>query len=386
MSCALSEEELAALEAEAAERRAAASGGCGHAAPCEKSTCQDRGNCDTAVRRNAESQGTHGDGSWARGGVRAEYSKCMKCKTANAVVLVRQREPLCKTCLETGISGKVRALKSHKLMQPRDHIAIAFSGGSSSQALLCNVLPMRKHAATPRKERGKIEFDLTVIHINEAAAFGLSPQAAEAHARAVLAAAQQCGATPPAATVLVLPLSDVFLLPPFAAAGEPSAGRGNGNSSSSGSRSGGGCSVSQPQEEARRQRQQEGEETAQQEQEQQEGRRGQAEALREGGEAVSDGVEQDGQGGSSSSGTEARDAQLRALLQAVPDPTGREDLVRLLRGRLLAGTAGRLGATKLLRADSGTALAARVIADTAKGRGYSLPGDIQLVDARGAVG
>ncbi|KXZ55143.1 hypothetical protein GPECTOR_3g293 [Gonium pectorale] len=197
--------------------------------------------------------------------------------------------------------------------------------GSCSQALLCCILPMRKDAATQRKERGKIDLTLSVIHINEAAAHGLESQAAAAHSAEVLAAAARCGAVPPAASVHVVPLSDVFLLP------EPDAPDGG------------------------------------------RGAQGQAHDT--------ESTEQSG----AASAAEARDARLRALLQSVPDPTGREDLLTALRVRLLAATAARLGVGKVLRGDSAAALAARVIADTAKvrGRGYALPSDIQLVDARG---
>ena len=69
-------------------------------------------------------------------------------------------------------------------------------------------------------------------------------------------------------------------------------------------------------------------------------------------------------------------------LQVVPDRTGREDLVRHLRTRLLLQAAQAAGCNKLLLGDTGTRVAAQVIAAAAKGRGYALPGDVQWVDAR----
>ena len=74
------------------------------------------------------------------------------------------------------------------------------------------------------------------------------------------------------------------------------------------------------------------------------------------------------------------------LLQAVPDPTGREDLVRHLRTRLLLQAAQAAGCNKLLLGDTGTRVATQVIAAAAKGRGYALPADIQWVDARWVPG
>ena len=79
--------------------------------------------------------------------------------------------------------------------------------------------------------------------------------------------------------------------------------------------------------------------------------------------------------------TEQR-ARLVALLAAVGDATGRADLVRHLRTHLLLRTAAALGCGRLARGDCATALAAHIVAAASKGCGYSLPGDVGLVDAR----
>ena len=76
--------------------------------------------------------------------------------------------------------------------------------------------------------------------------------------------------------------------------------------------------------------------------------------------------------------------RLRALLGAVSDGTGRQDLARHLRTQLLLRTAAGLGCGRVARGDCSTALAAHIVAAAAKGCGYSLPGDIHLVDARQA--
>ncbi|KAG2448454.1 hypothetical protein HYH02_006346 [Chlamydomonas schloesseri] len=280
---------------------------------------------------------------------------------------------MCHACLELSVRGKVRALKTHKLLLPGDNIAIALSGGSCSLTMMSHVLSMRKDASTPRKERGKIDFGLTVIHVNEATAYGATAAEAEAHGRAVVAAAQQCAATAAATTaaetgggsttaasnsigasgikldVWVVPLCDVFLL---------------GDS-----------------EALRRQavlswRQQPGHPP------QQVAAATEA-ALTSGGTKRTDA--QEGEAAVEARGAAEREARLQQLLEAVQDPTGREDLIHHLRRRLLAAAGTAEGATKLLCGDSATALAARVVADTAKGRGFSLPSDIQLLDARGAA-
>ncbi|GLC59931.1 hypothetical protein PLESTB_001555300 [Pleodorina starrii] len=313
----------------------------------------------------------------------------MKCKSARAVVLVRQREPLCQACLEAGVSGKVRALKSNKLLLPGDQVVLAFSGGFSSQTLLRNILAMRKDASTPRKERGKIEFGLSVVHINEATAHGLSAAAAEAHGRAVVAAAQRCGAGGPAAAVRVVPLSDVFLWldglggqpgpqpgsqqqqqprGALASAGESCHGAEATAAAASAAAAAVAVAVgSRPGAEERPAPDVEA-------------------STAPGDAAAATGAgREETTGAGEAEARAAREARLQALLQSVPDPTGREDLVRTLRTRLLAAVAGGLGAAKVLRGDTATVLAARIISDTAKGRGYSLPGGIQLLDARGAA-
>ena len=83
---------------------------------------------------------------------------------------------------------------------------------------------------------------------------------------------------------------------------------------------------------------------------------------------------------------EGRRRRLAALLESVGDPTGREDLIAHLRTRLLLRTAERLGCSRIARGDAAGRLAAHVVAAAAKGRGYSLPGDVHLVDARSAAG
>lgn len=73
-------------------------------------------------------------------------------------------------------------------------------------------------------------------------------------------------------------------------------------------------------------------------------------------------------------------------MQAVPDATGREDLVGALRLRLLLAAAAALGCNRLALGDSATRLAARTVALAAKGAGYALPASLQHYDARRARG
>lgn len=67
---------------------------------------------------------------------------------------------------------------------------------------------------------------------------------------------------------------------------------------------------------------------------------------------------------------------------AAQDVTGREDAVEHLRNKLLLRLAAAHGATKVAKGDTAATIAVRVIADLSKGRGYSLPSDIQMLDTR----
>ena len=69
-------------------------------------------------------------------------------------------------------------------------------------------------------------------------------------------------------------------------------------------------------------------------------------------------------------------------MQAVDDPTGREDLIEALRNALLIRMAARHGYNRVARGDSATCVAARVIAMSSKGSGFALPACIQYFDRR----
>eukprot|EP00887_Chlorella_sp_A99_P006570 scaffold3.g6570.t1 len=239
--------------------------------------------------------------------------------------LVRQRERLCADCLYSQTFTRFRAgLRAGGVVRPGDRLALAFSGGSASAAALHFFAAMRSEAGA-RPERSKTAFTLTVVHVAEGAAAGLAPADAAAAADAVRAAAARYCISPAVRWVCV-PLEDVF------------------------------C---------------------------EEGEEGPA----AGSDRLDDGsseAEQWQQRGGSGEAAERRRARLARLLAAVVDPTGREDLVAYLRARLLLRTAARLGCSKVARGECAGRLAGAAVAAAAKGRGYALPGDVHMVDARRA--
>ncbi|KAI5926353.1 hypothetical protein F4810DRAFT_532063 [Camillea tinctor] len=70
------------------------------------------------------------------------------------------------------------------------------------------------------------------------------------------------------------------------------------------------------------------------------------------------------------------DARLRALFARLPSPSARADVRRLLVRRALLAAAAERAATALLLGYSTTALAELTLAETAKGRGFGVPGAV----------
>ena len=65
--------------------------------------------------------------------------------------------------------------------------------------------------------------------------------------------------------------------------------------------------------------------------------------------------------------------KLQELLSSLPSPSSRADMTIVIRNRLAIATAKENGCEGILWGDSTTRLAERTLAETAKGRGYSLP-------------
>ena len=65
--------------------------------------------------------------------------------------------------------------------------------------------------------------------------------------------------------------------------------------------------------------------------------------------------------------------KLQELLSSLPSPSSRADMTIVLRNRLAIAIAIENGCESILWGDSATRLAERTLAETAKGRGYSLP-------------
>ncbi|MCJ1393202.1 cytoplasmic tRNA 2-thiolation protein 2 [Xylographa bjoerkii] len=67
---------------------------------------------------------------------------------------------------------------------------------------------------------------------------------------------------------------------------------------------------------------------------------------------------------------------LRDVLASLPSPSSRTDMIQMLRTRLVVGFAKDAGCETVIWGDSTTRLAERTLAETAKGRGFSIPWQI----------
>jgi cytoplasmic tRNA 2-thiolation protein 2 len=72
----------------------------------------------------------------------------------------------------------------------------------------------------------------------------------------------------------------------------------------------------------------------------------------------------------------SKGAKLERFISSLPSATSRTDIVRILKTNLLVQTAKSLGCKGILWGDTTTKLAERTLAETAKGRGFSIPWQI----------
>jgi hypothetical protein len=335
---------------------------------------------------------------------------------------VRQNEPYCNDCIEASVQQKARvATKGLGLIAQGDTALLALSGGVGSGVLLHCMCNMHADEGATRAERGKLTFDLTALHMDcsGATSSGSEPSSSSGPpaggASSSAAAAAAAGTTEPPASAdtagaaaptgqeqqqagvtaaaedeaeeqqhqqhvaqlqqaltditaaaglstqpLLLHLSDVF------------------------------CDDRQLQALLHAQQAQQQRDQKQQQQQQPEAQQDAAAAQQDDAqeEVAAPPTPEQASDAAANAALKQRQqrrrrrTQLRELLASIADPTGREDMQQHLRELLLLRAAGALGCNRLLQGSCASRLAATVIAEAAKGRGYGLPAEIQFLDAR----
>uniref|UniRef100_A0A2K5F2R5 Cytoplasmic tRNA 2-thiolation protein 2 n=1 Tax=Aotus nancymaae TaxID=37293 RepID=A0A2K5F2R5_AOTNA len=98
--------------------------------------------------------------------------KCVKCKEAQPVVVIRAGDAFCRGCFKAFYIHKFRAmLGKNRLIFPGEKVLLAWSGGPSSSSMVWQVLEGLSQDSAKR-----LRFVPGVIFIDEGAACGRSPE------------------------------------------------------------------------------------------------------------------------------------------------------------------------------------------------------------------
>ncbi|XP_070941198.1 cytoplasmic tRNA 2-thiolation protein 2 isoform X1 [Macaca nemestrina] len=106
--------------------------------------------------------------------------KCVKCKEAQPVVVIRAGDAFCRDCFKAFYVHKFRAmLGKNRLIFPGEKVLLAWSGGPSSSSMVWQVLEqVHKSEAVSRglsqDSAKRLRFVPGVIFVDEGAAFGKS--------------------------------------------------------------------------------------------------------------------------------------------------------------------------------------------------------------------
>ncbi|XP_075432907.1 cytoplasmic tRNA 2-thiolation protein 2 isoform X3 [Ascaphus truei] len=96
--------------------------------------------------------------------------KCMKCKEGSAVLIIRVGDAFCRPCFKEYFVHKFRAvLGKNRVIYPGEKVLLAYSGGSSSSAMIQQV-----QEGLSRDTPKKLRFLPGILYIDEGAACGQS--------------------------------------------------------------------------------------------------------------------------------------------------------------------------------------------------------------------
>ncbi|KAM3606491.1 uncharacterized protein V6R79_017335 [Siganus canaliculatus] len=257
--------------------------------------------------------------------------KCMKCKEATAVVVVRVEDTYCRGCFKEYFIHKFRAmLGKNRIIFPGEKVLLAVSGGASS----CSMLRQVQEGLSQNAHK-KLRFVPGIVYIDEGGAVGLSMEERQRAAAELKAVFRQTGFP-----FHIVPLEQVLDLPSSVVITAPSP----------------------PEKPA---------------------------------SAYKAAVDHFIQGDSTSRLSlqeqedtplpevqESHTLALQQLLGSAKTLTAKEDLLNAFRHHLLVHTARSEGYSKLMVGDSCTRLAVKLLTSIALGRGAQLAQDTGFSDAR----
>ncbi|NWX98370.1 CTU2 protein, partial [Nothoprocta ornata] len=114
---------------------------------------------------------------------------CMKCKESPAALVIRLKDPFCRSCFREYFVHKFRAvLGKNRVIFPGEKVLLALSGGPASSAMLRQV-----QEGLRRETAKKLRFIPGIIFVDEGAVCGQSAEQREQSLAAMEAIAQATG-------------------------------------------------------------------------------------------------------------------------------------------------------------------------------------------------
>uniref|UniRef100_A0A8C8RKL6 Cytoplasmic tRNA 2-thiolation protein 2 n=1 Tax=Pelusios castaneus TaxID=367368 RepID=A0A8C8RKL6_9SAUR len=280
--------------------------------------------------------------------------KCMKCKEASPVLVIRVGDAFCKACFKEYFVHKFRAmLGKNRAIYPGEKVLLALSGGPASSSMLQQV-----QEGLSRETAKKLRFIPGIIYVDEGAVCGQSLAEREETRRQMETILQASGFPYHVACleeVFDLPSSILHCIPP-----DPAGPRSSYKEAVEGF--------------IRQQREEETGGASVPEREVQEKLAGLCTRDMPGAEGLA-------ASGARPLATARTDEMIR-LFESVKTLTAKEELLQTLRIHLVLHTARVQGYSKVMMGDSCTRLAVKLLTNLSLGRGASLAMDTGFADDR----
>lgn len=138
---------------------------------CDAAGGESSGCGSTCEGGSCSSTGPSEHPGLARDGRQFHTPPCLKCSAARAQFVARQREPLCRVCMEASVLNKVKTAlvgsgkKTKALLGQDDVLAAACSGGFNSMAMIHIVTELANLEAQRARVGPRFRRGMKVIHV-----------------------------------------------------------------------------------------------------------------------------------------------------------------------------------------------------------------------------